>query len=182
MSRFTEITFENFIIREEGKTKTILTLKKGISCVVFGSIKCEFTKAIVPVMEKLCREQFSRPLNMHYFMLEKGKNDALFRFSQQTTTPISGTPKIFFYINGKPRIEYKGGKDFKSLSLFCHDFVDKFAIPILDSGNERKVVIKKENIDKLERMGGAIPYNIVCDKEKCYLIYSEIGKTSLIRQ
>jgi hypothetical protein len=174
MSRVTYLNEKDFFL-SKGNKNVLCTTRKGISVVMFSSRKCKHCEETYPIFSKLSIIDYKVPCSFGVLLAED--NIQVILSSRTSTSPIEATPYIIIYVNGRPSMAYTGNRDLKSMSAFIYEFVTRIGGPMVNSSPQTKVKITMEDVSKLKQFGG-IPYNIECDKEKCYLVFSELGKKS----
>lgn len=175
MSRVTYLSEKDFFL-SKGDKNVLCTTKKGISVVMFSSRRCKHCEETYPIFTKLSTYDFKVPCSYNILLVEDNINVVI--SSQKSTSPVKATPHIIIYVNGRPSMAYTGDRDLKSMSAFFYEFLSRIGGPMLNITQQHtKLKITPEDVNKFKQFGG-IPYNIECDKEMCYLVFSELGKKS----
>lgn len=178
---------DNDFSKQVGKKGNLLcTNISGISFLLIYATQCKHCNNLYPDFKKL-----STMINQCQFViLNLEKYPIVARISQETIMPILSVPFLVLYVNGRPFIKYTGTKDIKAMGTFLTQMIPKInEIPGMnqdtnnrrseDRGkrNDKELIYDDEMQAEIEKYkGGAIPYNIVCEGEVCYLKAKDLNK------
>lgn len=93
--------------------------------------------------------------------------------AQQTIAPITHVPFIILYVNGKPFMRYNGRKTYEDISTFVGEVLSRIQSKRNFTSNSK---IEVDGDEVQEYINGAIPFNMVCEGETCYLTFKEAYK------
>lgn len=154
----------------KGQTGKILLCnskyKQGIFFVFFFSTKCQNCGDGMEVFSNLLRRF---PPEIKFGAININDYPTIISKSTQSCTPLEYVPYFVLYYRGKPYLRYDGEMDLNDMMTFLTDAVKRI--------DEKKEFIKP-NADKedlvVPEYAGGIPYNIVCNKNKCYIKYNDV--------
>lgn len=154
----------DFFIAEGKKGKVLCTHLKDVSFVMFYSKECVYCNEIFPVFKNLSQQI----PNCSFAVLNISVNPDVVFASQKTIAKIDSVPYLVLYVNGRPFVRYTGSRRFEDIG--------KFIIEILKRVQSKKnfMDMKYEVMEtELPKIAGAIPFNIVCENDTCYLTFGE---------
>jgi thiol-disulfide isomerase/thioredoxin len=169
MNNVRRLTEEDFRLFPKKNGKPSLgNYLNGVSLVLFKSNNCGHCVAIEPIFVELSRRIHSctfASINVSQYM-------SIVQYSANTSTPITYTPLLILYVNGKPFLRYDSSdRSLQAIGTFVTGVIDQLKSTIPTFGDS--TVLEVDEI-KGETIGGVIPYNIICDKDVCYLTSREI--------
>lgn len=157
---------------EQGKSGNLLcTNISGMSLKFFFTEKCNYCRSSLPEIHSL-----NGRFNCIIALVNVGKYPNVVRMSNQTISPITVVPFIMLYINGKPYIRYHGDRTAEAISKFITEISSRISFNqnFMKKPTQEMVPMGVHDYKDLVNKHGAIPYNIVCEAEQCYL---EMGQT-----
>ena len=156
-----------------GKSGQVLcTTLQGISLVLFYvEAGCKFCHEVLPLFKQ--RLPYTIP-DCQFAIVNLTKNPSVAAKSAATISPITHVPHIVMYINGRPFLKYTGKRQFNDIAEFVMQVLSRIQGKKNFSPNTK---MEFDDSEVREYSNGAgIPFNIVCDEEKCYLKYGEAYK------
>jgi thioredoxin-like negative regulator of GroEL len=90
----------------------------------------------------------------------------------KTIAPIQFVPYIVLYVNGTPFMRYTGQKTEESIGQFVVEMLNRLGPQIQKSFGAR---FETDEILEYTKKDQPIPFNIICDKELCYLTTNELN-------
>ena len=148
----------------EGKKGLLLANNlPGVSIVLFYSKKCEYCAQCIPVFVNLSRMIPS----CQFAMLNVSTYYNVASSSAKTIAPIDVVPYIVLYVNGRPFMRYNGEKTPEDLGGFIQN--------VLNHIQSRKnfSTMKVDHQHEIPAYSIAVPYNVVCEGDECYLSFGE---------
>lgn len=155
----------------KGQTGKILLcnnrFKDDIFFVFFFSTKCTSCESGMDAFTQLFRKF---PPEIKFGAININDYPTIISKSAQSCTPLEYVPYLILYFRGKPYLRYEGDMELDQMVNFLKDAVARI--------DKKKDFIKstaKEEMVVPEYAGG-VPYNIVCNKNRCYIKYSDVYK------
>jgi len=142
--------------------------KSGIFFVFFFSTKCPNCDVGMEAFSSLIRKF---PSEIKFGAININDYPTIIAKAAQSCTPLEYVPYLVLYFRGKPYLRYDGEMDINEMTSFLADAVKRI--------DEKKEFIKaspKEEEVITPDYAGGIPYNIVCNKNKCYIKYNDVYK------
>jgi len=139
--------------------------KEGIFFVFFFSTKCENCHEGMDVFTNLVRRF---PPEIKFGAININDFPTIISKSSQSCTPLEYVPYFVLYFRGKHFLRYDGEMVMADMINFLTNAIKRI--------DEKKEFIKphiKEELVVPEYAGG-VPYNIVCNKNKCYIKYVDV--------
>lgn len=155
---------------QQGKNGKLLCQNiPGISLVLFYSQQCEYCQDVFPQFEMISNQLPG--CTFAYLNINKFQKVAV--LSGQTIAPITYVPFIILYVNGVPYMKYNGKKTANDIGKFVSDVLSRINVN-QNFSTQKTVKNLQETIP--EYVNGAIPYNVICDAEQCYITVNEAYK------
>jgi hypothetical protein len=101
-----ELTPNDFKIINTPRGDVIETILKGLSLILFYNPDCEYSKPFIPLLDTMNNTigcTFAK-----YDIVKYAEHTAL---TLKTKTPLTYTPYVVLYVNGKPYMSYSGPPD-----------------------------------------------------------------------
>lgn len=163
MNSFTYLDDNNFYLAKGQQGKILLCSNlEGVSFVFFYSTNCPNCQPGIDVFRNL-KDKFQQ---IKFCIVNINENPNIITKSNTSCTPIEYVPYLVLYFNGKPFLRYDGEIVQEELVTFLVEVMKRIDNKIKFSKSE-----KSEESDIPEYAGG-VPFNIVCNKNKCYVKYS----------
>lgn len=105
------LTIQNFSLNDNSLMINI----PGAVLVYFKQLSCNHCKAFDSIFNTISVTE--RRIKYAVVNLE-GINREIAKMAQSTKTPISGTPHLLIYVNGRPSFRYAGAKNAPSIITF----------------------------------------------------------------
>lgn len=138
--------------------------KDGPFFLFFFSTKCANCDTGMEAFTRLVRKF---PPHIKFGAININEFPTIISKSAQSCTPLEYVPYLVLYFKGKPFMRYDGEMDTNEMMTFLAD-----AIKIID---QKKEFIKSSGTEeKVPEYAGGIPYNIVCNKNRCYIKYNDV--------
>jgi len=106
MSEVFTLTPNDFKVSTTPRGDVIETVLKGISMILFHNPDCEYSQPFIPIIEKLVDD-----VGCTFGMFDIKQYSEHTALSLKTKTPLSYTPYLVLYVNGKPYMSYNGPPD-----------------------------------------------------------------------
>lgn len=163
MNTFQYLNDSSFYLTKGQQGKILLCAKsEGVSFVFFYSTKCPNCSPGMEVFRKL-KEKFTQ---VKFCVVNINENPNIIQKSNTSCTPIEYVPYLVLYYNGKPFLRYDGEIVLEDLITFLVEVMKRI---------ESKVKFSKSSTTEesdIPDYAGGVPYNVVCNKNKCYIKYS----------
>lgn len=170
MNNLHHLTSNDFYLENGSKGKLLCLDSKGLCLVCFhvNSDRCEHCEETLPEFKKLPH----RIGNCKFALVNLSNNVDIVKMSRMTVAPIEHVPFIVLYVNGRPFLKYDGDRTFTAFSGFIQEVVQKLHTKQSFVENKTQRI---ENEEEIPGFSIAIPYSVVCDKDKgvCYLNQGE---------
>ena len=101
-----ELTPDDFKVINTPRGDVIETILKGISLVLFYNPDCEYSNAFLPLLD-----QMNNTIGCLFGKFNIVKYQTHTALTLKTKTPLTYTPYIVLYVNGKPYMSYNGPPD-----------------------------------------------------------------------
>jgi thiol-disulfide isomerase/thioredoxin len=157
-------------------TNLCLTKREGITLVLFYSTTCESCERFIPQYKEV---SLKFP-NINFCLINLFKYKQVGKVALKTTTPIHFVPYIIFYKNDKPWMVYGDDPRSKKTIMTYNDLYRNLSKLVISNPTRQSFTkmrqLSDEEIEIIEanKNGGlGIPYNIVCDSDRCYLTLEE---------
>ena len=161
MNTFQFLDDSNFHLSKGQQNKVLLcTNGEGISFVFFYSTKCPNCHPGLEVFRRL-KEKFSNQIK--FCVVNINENPTIITKSNSSCTPIEYVPYLVVYYNGKPFLRYDSDIELENLITFMVEVMKRI---------ESKVKFSKNapaEESTVPEYAGGVPYNVVCDKNRCYI-------------
>lgn len=170
MNSVRQLSDRDFELKQRKNGNIITCNLSGISLVLFKSENCPHCVSMGPIMQQL-----SRKINTcNFAMINITRFPAVIKASQNSIMPITYVPFIVLYVNGKPFLKYDGDRNEQAVGTFVMSVINQLKTTKNFSDN---TIIET---DEIESVAGAIPYNLVCDKDSgvCYLTKKEMDSSA----
>lgn len=163
MSALLFLSDEDFFIAKGTKGPILCTNIPGFSLVLFYSNKCPHCKNLDPIFRSLP----GTIQGCQFGMLNVNNNSNCVQLSKNTICPILYVPNLFFYVNGRPFMIYKGPHDLENIRRFVIEVAQKL---------QNKQKFSSENVK--EEIRGRIPeftigHPLYGDEDVTYLEFKE---------
>jgi thiol-disulfide isomerase/thioredoxin len=139
--------------------------KEGIFFVFFFSTKCPNCDVGMEAFTRLIRKF---PPEVKFGAININDYPTIIAKAAQSCTPLEYVPYLVLYFRGKPFLRYDGEMNTEDMTAFLTDSIKR-----IDQKKEFVKTNSKEEMVVPEYAGG-IPYNIVCNKNKCYIKYNDV--------
>jgi thiol-disulfide isomerase/thioredoxin len=194
----TQLTTEHFRIAEvrsqrDGTSgiKKILTLQiKEPTLVYFYSPNCPHCTTTMPVIFRIAENTaIFRVCTMNI-----GTNRNVSVASRETTTPVTAVPLLIAYNGGRPVSIFRGDRTYDRILDFlvsvktelekegrstAINFVNRASPSAGRQGKSGEQKYEEHDIAEFKQDLG-VPYNLVCDKDMCYLQFGQaFGETNV---
>jgi hypothetical protein len=162
------LTINDFNIQDGAKGPIMCHNMKGLSLILFYSVKCVHCQTLIPIFKTL-------PATLgicHFGMVNISNNFECIRMSQETIDPIKVVPYILLYVNGKPYIRYNGSHDRNEIINFVVEVSKKIQ-------NRQQFVsdkIKVSGPNRIPEYSIGVPLR-GDDDNVCYLRVNELNVT-----
>jgi thioredoxin-like negative regulator of GroEL len=157
---------------QQGKNGKLLCHNiPSISLVLFYSQQCEYCQDVFPQFEMISNQ--IPGCTFAYLNILKFQKVAV--LSGQTIAPITYVPFIILYVNGVPYMKYNGKKTANDIAKFVTDVLSRINVN-QNFSNQKTTRNLQDTSTVPEYVNGAIPYNIICDAEQCYITVNEAYK------
>lgn len=157
---------------QDGKKGKVLCLKQqsGVTFCLFHSDQCTHCNLLYPVFKQLPK---IIP-NCSFALLNVSKYMNVVKASMDTISQITEVPYMILFVNGRPFMRYTGQRTLEEIESFIQDILSRFR----SKKNFSIAGVKGNTIENEVKgpVGFGIPYNMVCDKDVCYLTLQEIKK------
>lgn len=177
MSAIKYLSSNDFYV-DNGTNGYVLCCKeaKDISLVLFYSNSCTHCNDFMPVFKQASIEN----PNCTFCLINVSNNVQVIEMSNLTIAPLKYVPYVIFYINQRPYVRYDGLTNLNQLNMFLQKLMSQ--IPVKQNftrnaaGNQHSYrqnnAEVNENNDDLPDDADTsvgVPYNLVCDNQRCYL-------------
>jgi thioredoxin-like negative regulator of GroEL len=93
--------------------------------ICFRCPNCENCVKFIPILERLAQTN----MKVLWASVDVVKFRNIVNASRGTQTPITGTPTCLLYINGSPKVAYKGVRSYENISSFIDQILSKIEPP-----------------------------------------------------
>ncbi len=101
-----ELTPDDFKILNTPRGDVIETILKGVSLILFYNPECKYSQTFMPLLD-----QMNNTIGCLFAKFNIVKYSTHTALSLKTKTPLTYTPYIVLYVNGKPYMSYNGPPD-----------------------------------------------------------------------
>ena len=114
--------------------RTIMLNRPGKWFVFFSTNVCGWCEQFSKEYPKLPLEE--KKVNYGRCTVNEGGENSVAAKMKNSSTPINNVPYFLMYIDGKPKVSYKGVRKVKEIKEFINEYLEKYAVD-----QSRRVVV-----------------------------------------